>query len=165
MFPLQAGEKCAYNQQGHQNKRRAQIGLLENQTERQPYDEPCFDQILERELIGAHLRKEARHHDDYNQFDQFRHLKKFAEDGNPAFGAEAGVAKGEDGDEGGDADEIEDGSLVKDQVIVEAGEREHQDETDDQPADLLVLHAGERAAVRGGIDFDYAEGADGGEDG
>ena len=140
-------------------------GCLRIKPRGNPNDEPCFDQILERELIRAHLCKEARHHDDYNQFDQFRHLKKFAEDGNPALGAEAGVAEGEDGDEGGDANEIEDGSLVKDQVIVEAGEGEHQDEADNQPAELLVLHAGKGAAVRGGIDLDNAEGADGGEDG
>lgn len=118
-----------------------------------------------RELIRAHLRKEARHHDDYNQFDQFRHLKKFTEDRDPAFGAETGVTEGQDSDERGDADEIENRGLIKDEMVVEARESEHQDKTDEEPAKLLVLHAGERAAVGGGIDLDDTESADGRENG
>src|SRR5579862_2362685 len=157
MLPLQTREECAYYQQGQKHESRAQVGLLENQSQGQPYDEPCLDQILERELIGAYFREEARNDDDYNQFDQFRHLEKFAEDGNPALGAEAGVAEAEDGDERDNADEVEDGRLVKNKVVVEPGESEHQNEADDEPADLFVLHAGERATVGSRIDLDHAE--------
>src|SRR5229473_7763437 len=76
-----------------------------------------------------------------------------------------GAPDQKNGDECCEANKIEDGSLVENQMIVQARKHEHQDEADDQPAHLLHVHALEGAAVRGGIDFHYAEGADGGEDG
>ena len=71
------------------------------------------------------------------------------------------MADQQNGNQGDDADQVEDERLVEDQVIVQAGQHEHQDEADDQPADLFHVHAGQGAAVRGGIDFDHAERADG----
>src|SRR5690349_13864788 len=49
-------------------------------------------------------------------------------------------------------------------MIVEAGKRKHGDEADGEPANLLHVHAGKRAAVGSGINLDYAQGADGCED-
>src|SRR5882724_5374876 len=76
-----------------------------------------------------------------------------------------GVPDQENCHEGREADEIEDGRLVENQVIVQSRQCEHQDETDHQPAHLLHVHAGEAAAVRGGINLNHAEGADGRQDG
>src|SRR5713226_7103090 len=76
-----------------------------------------------------------------------------------------GAPKQKDGDKSAKANEIEDGSLVKNQMIVQSRKHEHQDEADDQPAHLFHMHSPKGAAVRGGIDFDHAESADGGEDG
>src|SRR5262245_52114241 len=51
-------------------------------------------------------------------------------------------------------------------MIVEARKREHDDEPENEPANLLVMHAFEAAAGVGGrIDFKYAQGANGHEDG
>ena len=75
------------------------------------------------------------------------------------------MTHGQNGDQGGDTDEVQNRSLVEDQVIVETGESEHQGKADDQPADLLHVHAGEGAAVGGRINLDDAERANGGEDG
>src|SRR5690348_14611645 len=50
-------------------------------------------------------------------------------------------------------------------MIVEARKRKHGDEADGEPAYLLHMHAGERAAVSGGVNFQHAECADGGQDG
>ena len=75
------------------------------------------------------------------------------------------MAHGKNGDEGRDAEEIQERSLVQDQVVVHAREREHQNKPDGEPAHLLPMHACERAAVGGRINLNHAKGADGGEDG
>src|SRR5580765_964886 len=85
---------------------------------------------------------------------------------DPASGAETGVAKYQYCTQGDQADDIEDGRLVEDQVIVEAGKGEHDDEAKSEPANLFVVHAFEAAAgMSGRIDFEYTKGADGHEDG
>src|ERR1700687_63012 len=76
-----------------------------------------------------------------------------------------GVPEQKNRDESCQANEIEEWSLVEKQMTVQAGKREHQDETDNQPAHLLHVHARKRAAVRGGIDFDHAQRANRGENG
>src|SRR5260370_29330801 len=106
-------------------------------------------------LIGTHFREEARQHNDYKQFCQFWHLDKLSQswDGDPALGAEMSAPNQQDGDESGEANEIKDGSLIENQMIIQARKREHQKEADDEPAHLFHVHAGQRASVRGGIDF------------
>src|SRR5258708_25112457 len=68
-------------------------------------------------------------------------------------------------DQSSETKEIEDWSLVENQMIVQTRKREHQDEADSQPAHLLHVHALKRAAVRGGIDFHHAERANRGKNG
>src|SRR5258708_35751345 len=68
-------------------------------------------------------------------------------------------------DQSSETNEIEDWSLVENQMIVQTRKREHQDEADSQPAHLLHVHALKRAAVRGGIDFHHAERANRGKNG
>src|SRR5712672_1487988 len=50
-------------------------------------------------------------------------------------------------------------------MIVEARKRKHRDEAYGEPANLLHVHAGERTAVRGGINFNHAQCTDRGKDG
>src|SRR6266550_4603952 len=60
---------------------------------------------------------------------------------DPALGAEAGVAHRQHGDEGRDAEQVENRGLIQNQMVVEPGEREHQEEADGEPAHLLPVHA------------------------
>src|SRR5271170_1325660 len=50
-------------------------------------------------------------------------------------------------------------------MVVQAGKPEHQHYADQQPAHLLHVHAVQCAAVGGGIDLDYTQGANSRQDG
>ena len=143
MLPLQARQKSANRQHWHKHQGCAEIGLLQDQDQRNPHNQSCLDKVPQIKLIRAHLSKEARQHNDYNQFDQFRHLEEFPDtrEVDPALGAEAGVAHRQHGDEGRDAEQVENRGLIQNQMVVEPGEREHQEEADGEPAHLLPVHA------------------------
>src|SRR5213075_2241955 len=68
-------------------------------------------------------------------------------DVNPALGAEPGVAHGKNGDEGRDAEEIQERSLVQDQVIVHA--RARTSEQTRWPASAPASNACPRANCHG----------------
>ncbi len=69
------------------------------------------------------------------------------------------------GDKRDDADKIQDWSLIQNKVVVHPREHKHQYGANDDPSDLLHVHPGKPAAVRGGVDFDHAKGANGCENG
>src|SRR5262245_15622635 len=84
----------------------------------------------------------------------------------PAAGAEARRAKYQYCNKGNQADDIKNRGLVEDEVVVEARQSKHDDEAEDQPFNLLVVHAFKAAAgVSGGVNLKHTQGADGHEDG
>ena len=63
------------------------------------------------------------------------------------------------------ADEVENGRFVQHRVVIEPREQQHADHAHADPGDLLPLHAGQMAGVRGRPDFEHAQAADGKRDG
>src|SRR5258708_40374508 len=84
---------------------------------------------------------------------------------NPARCAGPAVTDEKNGYKSSDAEEMEKGGLLENEVIVQARKREHQGEAVYQPADLLHVHAREGTAMRGGIYLDHTQRADSGQDG
>ena len=81
--------------------------------------------------------------------------------GQPALGAKARVSHGQNRDQRDDRDQIQDGRLIHDRVVVHAGQQEHQDEAQANPFHLVCVHAREMARMRRGPDFQHAYAADG----
>jgi hypothetical protein len=60
-----------------------------------------------------------------------------------------------------DRDQIQNGRLIHDGVVVQAGEQKHQDQAHADPLELVCVHAHEMARVRRGPDFQDAHAANG----
>src|SRR5579872_239329 len=86
--------------------------------------------------------------------------KKRAKNGKPTLGSEAGIPNDQNRDQRDYCDQVQNGGLIHDRVVIHTRERKHQDETQADPLQLMGVHPREGARVRRRPNFQHTDAAD-----
>src|SRR6266851_2757693 len=157
LFELDAAEEEAADEDRQVGERGAEVRLLEHHQHRDADEGEGFGDVLPCQFPAREPPEVARYGNDEDQLDPLGGLEVAAGDLDPAARPQDLRSDGQHGYQREDADAISVVNDVEEPVVVDQRNEEHQDDADDEEADLFLVEAVELGVERRRFDLEDAD--------